>query len=80
MLSELITNNKIVGTKQVKRALNSQDLKAVFIARDAENKVTDEIIDICKDKHVEVIYVDNMKKLGDACGIDVNAAVAALIK
>lgn len=80
MLSRLKTNNKIVGTKQVKRALNSHNLKAVFIARDAENKVTDEIVVICKDKHIEVIYVDDMKKLGDACGIDVNAAVAALIK
>lgn len=80
MLSKLNTNNKIVGAKQVKRALNSQDIEAVFIAKDAENKVTDEIKRICIDKHIQVIYVDNMKKLGDACGIDVNAATAALLK
>lgn len=80
MLSKLNVNNKIVGAKQVKRALNSQDIEAVFIAKDAENKVTDEIKRICIDKHIQVIYVDNMKKLGDACGIDVNAATAALLK
>ena len=33
---------KVVGAKQVKRALNSHEIEAVFIANDAENKVTDE--------------------------------------
>lgn len=80
MLSKLNANNKIVGAKQVKRALNSQEIEAVFIAKDAENKITDEIKEICIDKQIQVIYVDNMKKLGDACGIDVNAATAALVK
>ena len=80
MLSKLKTNSKIVGTKQVKRALNSGEVEAVFIAKDAESKITDEIAKICNDKQVQVIYVENMKELGSACGIDVNAATAALLK
>lgn len=80
MLSKLNTDNKVVGAKQVKRALNSYEIRAVFIAKDAENKVTDEIKEICVVKQVQVILVDNMKKLGDACGIDVSAATAALLK
>lgn len=80
MLSKLDNYTKVVGVKQVKRALNSNDIEAVFIAMDAENKITDEITKICSDKHIQVIYVENMKKLGDACGIDVNAATAALLK
>ena len=80
MLSKLKSTNKIVGAKQVKRALNSYDIEAVYIAKDAESKITDEIKKICIDKQIQVIYVDNMKKLGDACGIDVNAATAALLK
>ena len=80
MLSKLKSTNKIVGAKQVKRALSSYDIEAVFIAKDAESKVTDEIKHLCIDKQIQVIYVDNMKKLGDACGIDVNAATAALLK
>lgn len=80
MLSKLSSTNKIVGAKQVKRALNSQDIEAVFVANDAEHKVVDEIKEICIAKHIQVIYVDSMKKLGDACGIDVNAATAALLK
>ncbi|NLK43045.1 MAG: 50S ribosomal protein L7ae-like protein [Tissierellia bacterium] len=80
MLSKLKTNSKIVGTKQVKRALNSGEVEAVFIAKDAESKITNEIAKICNDKQVQVIYVENMKELGSACGIDVNAATAALLK
>ncbi|WP_406243967.1 ribosomal L7Ae/L30e/S12e/Gadd45 family protein [Tissierella carlieri] len=80
MLSKLNGTNKIVGAKQVKRALNSQEVEAVFIANDADNKVINEIKEICIGKQIQVIYVDNMKKLGDACGIDVNAATAALLK
>lgn len=80
MLSKLANCDKVVGVKQVKRALNSDDIEAVFIAMDAESKITDEITKICSNKHIQVIYVENMKELGDACGIDVNAATAALLK
>lgn len=80
MISKLITHNKIVGAKQVKRALKTEEIQTVFIAEDAEGKVTNEIAQSCNNKDIQVIYVNNMKELGDACGIDVNAAVAALIK
>ena len=80
MLSKLNDHNKIVGTKQVKRAINSQDIETVYIAKDAENNIRNEIEQICMEKQIQVVYVENMKKLGDACGIDVNAAAAALIK
>ncbi|MDR7857925.1 ribosomal L7Ae/L30e/S12e/Gadd45 family protein [Tissierella sp.] len=80
MLSKLTKGNKIVGVKQVKRALNSQEIELVFIAEDADNKITDELTKICSEKHIQIIYVESMKKLGDACGIDVNAATAALLK
>lgn len=80
MISKLADHDKIVGAKQVKRALDTEEIQVVFIAEDAEESVTDEIEELCKDKKIQVIYVNNMKSLGDACGIDVNAAVAALIK
>lgn len=80
MISQLARLNKIVGVKQVKRALKNNEIKVVFIAEDAEKDITNEIEQLCNNEDIQVIYVDNMKKLGDACGIDVNAAVAALIK
>ena len=80
MISKLIDHNKIVGAKQVKKALQNEELETVFIAEDADKNVTDEIARTCKNKDIQVVYVENMRQLGDACGIDVNAAVAALIK
>lgn len=80
MLLKLTAGKKTVGVKQVKRALNSHEVEAVFIAMDADKKIIDQIIQICKEKGVEVFQVDNMNKLGNACGINVNAATAALLK
>lgn len=80
MLSLLKEEKKVVGTKQAERALNSDQVKLVYIAKDADYHVTDRLVDICKDKQIEVIYVDTMKELGKACQIDVNAATVALLK
>ena len=79
MFTELRTQDKVVGAKQVKRALSKSEVQTVFIARDAEKKVTEEIEDLCKSKEVVVHYIDTMEELGEACGIDINAAVAALL-
>ena len=80
MILKLTTGKKAVGAKQVKRALNSHEVEAVFIAMDAEKKITDQIIQICKEKDIEFFQVGSMNKLGEACGINVNAATAALLK
>lgn len=80
MIAKLKSDNKVVGAKQVKRALMTSEVELVYIAKDAESKVTDEIIGFCNEKHIQIIQIDNMKILGDACGININAAVAALIK
>lgn len=79
MISKLETQNKIVGAKQVKRALNSSKVEVVFIADDAEKKVTNEIEVLCNIKQIQVIHVETMDSLGKACGIGINAAVAALL-
>lgn len=79
MISKLKGDNKVVGTKQVKRALNSSNVELVYVADDADRKITDEIIELCKTKQVEVAHINTMENLGKACGIDINAAVAALL-
>ena len=79
MTENLKQNNKIVGAKQVKRALKESKVSKVYIARDAEERVTSEIVHQCDKMHIPIIDVESMSKLGDACGIDINAAVAALL-
>ncbi len=80
MVSRLNADNRIVGTKQVKRAINNEDAEIVYIAEDADGKIIDEIIMICNEKQIEIVYVDTMEELGNLCKIDVNAATAALLK
>lgn len=79
-MERLDTDAKVVGAKQVKRSLSTDNVKLVYVAKDAEKKVTQDIIDLCKEKDVEIMYVDSMKRLGEACKIDINAATAALLK
>lgn len=80
MLSKLNAHNKIVGAKQVKRALDSSNVDIVYIADDADKKITKDIEELSISKQVRIIHVDTMEVLGKACGIDINAAVAALLK
>jgi large subunit ribosomal protein L7A len=76
-----IENNKIViGKKQTLRVLLKEEVVKVYISRDADFHVTEPIVQVCKDKVIEIVYFDNMKELGRACGIDVNAAAAAVLK
>lgn len=80
MTLKLGTDKKVVGTKQVKRVLAEDQVKQVYIAQDAEKTVVNQIIQICKEQQIQIVYIESMKKLGEACNIDVNAATAALLK
>lgn len=80
MLYKLKEEKKVVGTKQAKRALDSDEIKLLYVAKDAEVFVVNELIELCKQKNIEIFYVDTMRELGKACGIDVSAAVVAILK
>ncbi|SNX54364.1 ribosomal L7Ae/L30e/S12e/Gadd45 family protein [Thermoanaerobacterium sp. RBIITD] len=81
MSSNKIGSSKIViGAKQTLKAVTNDKALKVYIARDAEEHVTKKIIDVCKIKSINIIYVDTMKELGEMCGIDVGAATAAELK
>jgi large subunit ribosomal protein L7A len=68
-----------IGTKQATKAIELGQAREVFIAKDADPRVTGKVIALCKKMGVQVIYVDSMKLLGKACGIEVGAAIAAVL-
>ena len=70
----------IIGTKQTVKALKEGKVQEVFVATDAEPKVTAKIVEEALGLDVPVQYVDSMKKLGKACGIEVGAAAVAIIR
>jgi len=79
VLSKLAESPKVVGAKQTKRALTGGKAVAVYLAEDADPRVTDAIRELSNECGVPVCDVPAMKELGHACGIAVGAAVAALV-
>lgn len=80
MLSELSASEKIVGIKQLRKALRDDKAAKVFVAENADPKLTQPIIETCREKDVPVVAVPTMEELGKACEIEVGAAVAALLR
>lgn len=69
----------IIGTKQTVKALQSGKAKEVVVAKDADPKVVAKVASAATQVNVPILYVDSMKKLGKACGIEVSAAAVAII-
>lgn len=70
----------VIGKKQTLRAIARNEAEKIYISKDADLHVTKPIADACKEQNIEIIYFDNMKELGASCGINVNAAAAAVLK
>lgn len=68
-----------IGTKQTMKAVEQGIAARVYVARDADPRLTDKITDLCRTAGVEVEWVEKMADLGKRCGIDVGAAMAAWI-
>jgi large subunit ribosomal protein L7A len=74
-----IEGRKVIGVKQTIKALKSGAAIRAYIARDAEERVTRPVEELCASLGIEVVFVDTMTELGRRCGIDVGAATAALV-
>ncbi|MGN7178502.1 50S ribosomal protein L7ae-like protein [Cytobacillus sp. SAFR-174] len=68
----------IVGTKQTVKALKLGTIDEVVVASDADTRVTAKVVSTANEMNVPIVYVDSMKKLGKACGIEVGAAAVAI--
>ena len=70
---------RTVGVKQTEKAVNKGVALKVFVAKDADERVTEKLVELCEEKAVGVVMVETMHELGKACGIHVKAAAAAII-
>ena len=75
----LQAKNVVIGTKQTVKALQQGIVIQVVVAKDADHKVIAKVVNTAEEMLIPVLYVDSMKKLGKACGIDVSAATIAII-
>jgi len=79
VLTDLKTAKKVTGAKQVTRALKSGTARKVYLADNADPRVTEPVADLCQESGIEVVHVPSMTALGAACGIAVGSAVAAIV-
>ncbi|MFC4075423.1 50S ribosomal protein L7ae-like protein [Salinithrix halophila] len=70
----------LIGAKQTKKAIEQGKTQEVLIARDADERIKQSLTSLCRNHGVALHYVDSMKELGKACGIDVGAATAAILR
>jgi len=78
-LNELRDGKKVIGTKQVKKAIIKGQTMRVYVADDAEPHIISSLRVLCQQHQVEIEEVNKMEQLGNACGIEVGAAAAALL-
>lgn len=79
MPNELTNSARVVGVKQVRRALNAGRAKRLYLARDADPQLTRPLAEQAQEQGVEISWASSMKELGRDCGIAVGAAVAAVV-
>lgn len=68
----------VIGSKQTLKAIKEKAVTEVIIADDADRRVTNKVLLAANEHGIPVVKVDSMKKLGKACGIEVNAATVAI--
>ena len=78
-MQELKSSKKrIIGLKQTIRAIVNNTLKRVYLAKDADSYIMQSVINACNGKDLEIVYIDTMKELGEACGIEIGASTAGI--
>ncbi|MDR3086215.1 MAG: ribosomal L7Ae/L30e/S12e/Gadd45 family protein [Christensenellaceae bacterium] len=66
----------IVGTKQLLKSIEREEIREIIVARDAESRVTGSLIEAARQKGLQIRFVETMEELGRSCGIQVGAAAA----
>lgn len=75
-----LLGKKVIGVKQASKSIKNGLGKVLYVAKDADHKLTTSLVDSAEEHSVEVIYVETMKELGKLCGIEVGASAALILK
>lgn len=73
-----VQSRVIIGTKQTLKAMNNREVIEVFIASDADEHLTKPVVTLAEELGIPYEKVDSMKKLGNACGIEVSTSTVAI--
>lgn len=79
MLTELASQEKVVGVKQSRKAIREGRACRVYLACDADLAITGPVADSCAAAGIPVETNCTMSQLGQVCRITVGASVVALL-
>ena len=71
---------KVVGTKQVTRALKAGRVRRAYVAEDSDTFIFQQVVRTAEEAGVPCVRVPSMKELGMVCGVDVSTAAAAVLR
>lgn len=80
MEKRIPAEKRVVGTKQVLRALKAGTLQKAYVANDADMFLYQRVITAAEAAGVPVERVATMKELGAACHVAVDTAAAGLLR
>ncbi len=78
--AEMTACHMVVGAKQIRKVLLSGNALKVYLAYNADPAITQPLEALCRQNGVPCAWVDSMKTLGAAAGIEVGAAAAAAVE
>ena len=70
---------RVVGVKQVRRAMADSRAECLFMARDADPQILAPLERLAAEQNVEVRWADTMGGLGRVCGTTVGGVGAAAV-
>ena len=79
MLTELASQEKVIGVKQSRKAVREGRAKRVYLACDADPAITEPVAESCRCAGIPVEAAHPMAQLGHACRITVGASVVAVL-
>ncbi len=80
MLTELASQEKVIGVKQSRKAIREGRACRVYLACDADPALTEPLAESCARSGIPTEPGCTMEQLGKACHITVGASVVAILK
>ena len=80
MNNERSSASWIAGAKQVKKALLNGRAERVLYGEDADPALVEPLLALCEEKQIPYECAGPMRAVGERCGIEVGAAIAALVR
>ena len=80
MITELASQEKVIGVKQSRKAIREGRAKRVYLACDADPAITGPVAESCRRAGIPVETAHTIAQLGHVCRITVGASVVAVLR